>query len=311
MESFTSTTNDKVEGARGDSYRSRKPSVLRWSPIRQGPTTSVGLPSSALVLQSPEGTTTPPEHSNKVWSDSSSGRGEIFRSDPGGGAQGRAQTVHVLRRSNSEASDGSSASTGGLAVTTSNDPVVLKAEIHRLQAAIMREFKGVNRFVGGAQFKASIRRQAESCGGCLQVREALRRSRVESRDLRGSLFRAEAVIRQLTLTKAARRARNNIGGTTADIDERENNAHYLGANYKGGMGGSNSELEKTVASSRERLLTRVQQLERELRLADFRGSRSMGATLKVGHGLSGTLVEVSVLEHSFVGLKDLPFFFTD
>ena len=39
----------------------------------------------------------------------------------------------------------------------------------------------------------------------LQVREALRRSRVESRDLRTSLFRAEDVIKQLTLTKAARR----------------------------------------------------------------------------------------------------------
>lgn len=51
----------------------------------------------------------------------------------------------------------------------------------------------------------TFHRHKQSIGIPVQVREALRRSRVESRDLRASLFRAEAVIKQLTLTKAARR----------------------------------------------------------------------------------------------------------
>lgn len=33
----------------------------------------------------------------------------------------------------------------------------------------MSGFKGGNRFVGGAQFKSSIRKTAGGCGGCLQV----------------------------------------------------------------------------------------------------------------------------------------------
>lgn len=40
------------------------------------------------------------------------------------------------------------------------------------------------------------------------------------------------------------------------------------------------------AGSRESLLARVQQLERELRLADFRNARTMGAAVKADHARS-------------------------
>jgi len=107
-------------------------------------------------------------------------------------SQARAQTVHSLRRTSSSASSdafgsvgGFGGSSGGLgsaagaSVTSSSDPDVLKTEIRRLQAALMNEFKGGSRFVGGAQFKASKSARngqrhggvgGKPCGGCLQVR---------------------------------------------------------------------------------------------------------------------------------------------
>lgn len=103
-------------------------------------------------------------------------------------SQARAQTVNSLRRTNSNTSEASgnggggfssgshSTNSAGVSVTASNDPDVLKVEIHRLQAALMNEFKGGNRFIGGAQFKASNNSRGghggaggNSCGGCLQV----------------------------------------------------------------------------------------------------------------------------------------------
>eukprot|EP00903_Cladosiphon_okamuranus_P010449 g9885.t1 len=289
-------------------------------------------------------------------------------------SQARAQTVSSLRRTSSNTSEafrhggggfGGSANgalSAGTSVATSNDPDVLKIEIQRLQAALMNGFKGGNRFIGGAQFKSSSNSRGghggggggNSCGGCLQVREALRRSRVESRDLRASLFRAEDVIKQLTLTKAARRrgAHNSSAAQrdasspllsssaatgAADASEKERRLiSYLLASGNSGVSGGGSgsgsgsggreqegekrgkasgtsssglpgssssssssssncnnacpvgsstttmnaepDSSKTAMPSQESLLKRVQQLERELRLADFRNTH--GA---VGH----------------------------
>lgn len=190
----------------------------------------------------------------------------------------------------------------------------------------------------------------------VQVREALRRSRVESRDLRASLFRAEDVIKQLTLTKAARRrgAHNSnaaqrdafspLSSPAAAADEKERRlvSHLLASGRGGGGGGgsagkrrpgeaggsssdgrpsssscnsnnaypvvgyspTNAELDnsKTGMPSRESLLTRVQQLERQLRLADFRNARGMAAA---GHGRTISVEEVglSAIDELFYNLK--------
>ncbi|CBN78197.1 hypothetical protein Esi_0103_0045 [Ectocarpus siliculosus] len=192
----------------------------------------------------------------------------------------------------------------------------------------MNGFKGGNRFVGGAQFKGSNSSRngqhggggggagGKSCGGCLQVREALRRSRVECRDLRGSLFRAEHVIKQLTLTKATRRRGPNQSGnytaqlglqlslsspslaggataaaitTTSGEQERRLVPQMLttSAGCGGERGGSSSSSRNDghagEAPSRENLLSRVRELERELRLADFRDARSLGAAVGAEH----------------------------
>ncbi|CAM9396364.1 unnamed protein product [Ectocarpus sp. 6 AP-2014] len=281
---------------------------------------------------------------------SDSGRGgnaasafSIPRSDSLGNAQSqpRAQTTSSLRRSSSSTSEtfsnggrgvkgGNSTSSAGASVASSNDPNVLKVEINRLQAALMNGFKGGNRFVGGAQFKGSNSSRngqhggggggarGKSCGGCLQVREALRRSRVECRDLRGSLFRAEHVIKQLTLTKATRRRGANQNGnytaqlglqlslsspslaggatatataitTTSGEQERRLDPQMLttSAGCGGERGGSSSSSRNDghagEAPSRENLLSRVQELERELRLADFRDARSLGTAVGAEH----------------------------
>lgn len=124
---------------------------------------------------------------------SSDSRGNHHHAHQANGQQ--QQTVNSLRRTSSNTSEASSgngcggggagvnsnnstsSSTAGVSVAASNDPEVLKVEIHRLQAALMNEFKGGNRFVGGAQFKASSSSRnglgapgGNSCGGCLQVR---------------------------------------------------------------------------------------------------------------------------------------------
>lgn len=208
---------------------------------------------------------------------------------------------------------------------------------------------------------------------CVQVREALRRSREESRDLRGSLFRAEDVIKQLTLTKAGRRrgaahlssssssnaaprhhhgmmsrpssssallsasssssspssppaaetaassekngrkASNKLASGVGSVGGGDNNSERKGSS--GGTGSGSSDHRPSSGSgsrhasggtvsapattvepetntavvdtqqSRGDLLTRVQQLERELRLADFRNARNMrAAAVRVGHG---------------------------
>lgn len=176
---------------------------------------------------------------------------------------------------------------------------------------------------------------------CVQVREALRRSREESRDLRGSLFRAEDVIKQLTLTKAGRRRLSSntaqhhdmsrpssssallaSSSPAAAADEKERSLVYSmlgpscgsggGSNERTGPAGgtgyssarpSSSSSSSRVSSmfcaaataepdthtvdtqqSRGDLLSRVQQLERELRLADFRNARSMAPAVREGHG---------------------------
>lgn len=299
--------HEKIEGRRGEWSRARKPAVRRGSSVRERRTNwnSVGTPSVPATAPHPEGTTTPPEHRNKLWSDISSGCKEVYRSNLLESPQSRGQTINALKRTNSELSAGGG-SVGGLSVTASNDPEILKGEIRRLQAALMNEFKGGSRFVGGAQFKASYRKKTESCGGCLQVREALRRSRVESRDLRGSLFRAEALIKQLTLTKAVRRARHQAHDAIIGNEEKQKNAYFLsGVDIGGGSSSSsrNGEVDITTTSTQEGLVARVRQLERELRLADFRLSRSTEAGVSADHGPCGGLMEVSKLVRHSLRVK--------
>lgn len=188
--------------------------VPRWSSSREGHTSSASAPVTA-GLASPEtaAPTSPQQHhqnTNTQYNNnnnsnrsrrSDSGRGgnaapafSIPRSDSLGSAQSqpRAQTTSSLRRSSSSTSEtfsnggrgfkgGNSISSAGASVASSNDPNVLKVEINRLQAALMNGFKGGDRFVGGAQFKASISSRngqhggggggagGKSCGGCLQV----------------------------------------------------------------------------------------------------------------------------------------------
>lgn len=295
--------SEKVGSGRGGSHRGRPPAVPRWSA-----TAREGLPNSAsasAILTLPvHADRVPPEHRHHNFlGDSSSGRGEIpTYADSSGSPSGSAKVANVLRRTNSDGCSGDSCrGAGGASVMTSHDPGVLKGEIRRLQAALMNEFKGCNRFVGGSQFKASIRKQARSCGGCLQVREALRRSRVESRDLRGSLFRAEAVIKQLSLTTAARRARHRAHEMAAaaanDQDVRRQEMHpnlnTVDEDESNNNGDKDVEFdESNLKSSRKGLLSRVRQLERELRMADFRHSQSVGGAVNVDHGLSDPLQEV-------------------
>lgn len=300
------TACERVGGGRGEFSRNRKPAVSRWPCAREGSTNSTSA-TSATDIPSPEGMMVSPEHPIiKFWTGGLPGREDTNHGLSGEIGQGRAKTVHALRRSSSEASSGSGANTRCSSVVASDDPEVLKGEIRRLQAALMNEFKGGNRFVGGAQFKASARKQVAgiNCGRCLQAREALRRSRVESRDLRGSLVRAEAVIKQLTLTKATQRAQHKpLFGeaferaceATAGDSERGLDTYALGDRDIGGRNSSrNFELDNIEASSRESLITRVRKLEQELRLADMRHSQSMGAAVSADHGLKDALAEVSV-----------------
>lgn len=267
----------------------------RWSAGRDGP----AKPANGPAMPHPEEDTDGPSDNNRVWGSSSSCRGEPnYRVESFGSLDNRAQANSVLRRTSSDVSGGSIASVDGSSVTTSNDPGVLKGEIRRLQGALMNEFKGGNRFVGGAQFKASARKQTSSCGGCLQVREALRRARAETRELRGSLFRAEAAIKHLSVTKGGRRARELTQATTPTGNDVLRDAYTL-AFDPGGPAirrstTSGTGLEVSAKPSREGLLARVRKLERELRLADFRHSQSMGAAVSADHGLSDALAEVSV-----------------
>lgn len=302
---------ERVGGGRGESSRNKKPTASRWPYAHEGPTDSV-RPSTSVDVQSPEGMMVSPEqHIIKFWTGGLSGREEIARGVSGEIYQGRAKTVHGLRRSSSEASSGSGANIRCSSVAASDDPDVLKGEIRRLQAALMNEFKGGNRFVGGAQFKASTRKQVSgnNCGRCLQAREALRRSRVESRDLRGSLVRAEAVIKQLSLTKATQRAQHKpLFGeaferaceATAGDSKRDLDVCALGGQDERGRNTINRgsfELENIEASSRESLMARVRKLEQELRLADMRHSQSMGAAVSADHGLKDALAEVRFIRY--------------
>lgn len=171
------------------------------------------------------------------------------------------------------------------------------------------------------QSKKALHPQTGSFFIPVQVREALRRSRVESRDLRASLFRAEDVIKQLTLTKVARQrgAHNSnvvqrdasspllslAAAAAAAANEKERRlVSYLLASSGSGRGGggggergggtlpanTDSENSKTGMPSRESLLTRVQQLERELLRAGFRTASGPGAA--AGHGRRSSAEEV-------------------
>ncbi|CAM9502484.1 unnamed protein product, partial [Hapterophycus canaliculatus] len=354
--------------------------VPRWQSSRKGLSSSASAPSG-VGLAHPERTiSTPPERNRSrkaqnrcdggSWGDGSNCAGNegnpifITRtcSDSLGSSASQAgsETDHTLRRSTSATSEAfstgdcgfswsnSSVKSARVSVAASTDPGVLKAEIHRLQAALMNEFKGGNRFVGGAQFKSSNASRkghvggttGNSCGGCLQVREALRRSRVECRDLRGSLFRAEDVIKQLTLTKAARRrgAHNSAlaqqhGTSTATSaaakiaagEKKRRLVSYLLASG-GGSGGVSEGVGTSLsgrhdngggsrdlnsgdaigARSRESLLARVQQLERELRLADFRNARTMGAAVKADHTRSRNCADETVNRYNDTDSEETP-----
>ncbi|CAM9960238.1 unnamed protein product, partial [Ectocarpus fasciculatus] len=359
-----SAHGDELDRSSGSNNNKQLPSataptaeaVPRWSSSLEGHASSASAPAT-VGLVSPETArlTSPQQHHNATNTHHSnnsnrsrrndSGRGgntagafSIPRSDSLGNAQSqpRAQTTSALRRSSSATSEtfsnggrgfngGNGTSSAGASVASSNDPNVLKVEINRLQAALMNGFKGGDRFVGGAQFKASSSSRngqrggggggvgGKSCGGCLQVREALRRSRVECRDLRGSLFRAEHVIKQLTLTKAARRRGANQSGSYTAHQQSSSSSLFAGGATTAAITAASEEQERRLvpqmlttsgccggerggtcsssrndghageAPSRENLLSRVQELERELRLADFRDARSMGAAVGAEH----------------------------
>ncbi|CAM9146726.1 unnamed protein product, partial [Scytosiphon promiscuus] len=343
--------------------------VPRWPSSRERLSNSVSTPSGVGLAYLERMISTSPEQNHNRTNQNSYDRGRwgegsdgarngasptfVTRSDSLGSpsSQGRTRTNNSLRRSASASGEAFSSEDcgsrggnsrrkhSGPSVAASADPAVLKAEIRRLQAALMNEFKGGNRFVGGAQFKSSsVSRKGHvggmgghSCGGCLQVREALRRSRVECRDLRGSLFRAEDVIKQLTLTKAARRRGAHSNSTSAQQDGVSSSAATAAAanstggetrrglvsnllcsgsgGVSGGEGGGTSlssrngsglgtpdskESDAMDAGSRVSLLARVQQLERELRLADFRNARTLGAAVKADHTRSRNCVGETV-----------------
>lgn len=180
--------------------------VPRWSTSGEGLSNSASAPPGVGSASQDRAISASPENSNnKALHTGSKFRGKdcgraanettaiSSRSESLGSShsQARAQTVHSLRRSSSNASEAfgnggggvsssnNSTSSAGVSVAASNDPDVLKVEIHRLQAALMNEFKGGNRFIGGAQFKASNNSRGgghggtggNSCGGCLQVCE--------------------------------------------------------------------------------------------------------------------------------------------
>lgn len=164
----------------------------------------------------------------------------------------RGQTSNIPRRRASSATSRrkDDASDRGSVTASSDNPEALKSEIRRLQAALANRFSGGNRLVGGAQFKASCRKRRDSCVGCQQTKEALRSSKLEACDLRGSLLRAELVINQLT------------------------RANKVTKNPRRGARGYISKVEKSGESEvQENLLRRMRELERELRLADCRHSR--------------------------------------
>lgn len=177
--------------------------IPRWTLSRDGLSNSVSVPSGVGLTYPERPISTSPEKAHRSrtgvdsrgrWRDDTSRSGNqaksirAIRSDSleSPPSQARGQTTSSLRRSSSGASEwfstvescshGGVKSVGG-SVVASTDPEVLKAEIRRLQAALMNEFKGGNRFVGGAQFKASNSSRnghscgagGNSCGGCLQV----------------------------------------------------------------------------------------------------------------------------------------------
>lgn len=182
--------------------------VPRWPSSREGLSNSASAPSGVSLAYPIRAISTSPEqnrnrkapnqHDRGRWGDAPTSRAGneanpvfITRSDSPGSSSlpARAHATMPLRRSNSAASEAfstgdsgfscgnNSVKSAGVSVASSTDPDVLKAEIHRLQAALMNEFKGGNRFVGGAQFKASNASRkghvgatgGNSCGGCLQV----------------------------------------------------------------------------------------------------------------------------------------------
>ena len=205
----------QADAGSGNGNRQSSPSTTvgntdaRWLSSRERLSNSTSAPAGVGLASQERETSTVPKNNqrNKLYHNSNNllvkdyGRAGnestpslLSRNDSLGSSQSqaRAQTVNSLRRTSSSISDaygsgggfsGSSSSSASsaarVAVTSSSDPEVLKAEIHRLQAALMNEFKGGNRFVGGAQFKASKSTRSgqrnggvsgRPCGGCLQVR---------------------------------------------------------------------------------------------------------------------------------------------
>lgn len=270
--------------------------------------------ASSSEMLSRESATSPTffdqDDNGSIWANGSRTRGERNCGDQDG-----AQTVRCIRRSNSENFSVTSSTGAPSSVADSTDPQILQGEIRRLQAKLMNGFKGGNRFVGGAQFKASVQKRSSSCGGCLQIREALRRSRVEGRDLRGSLFKAEAVIKQLTLTKSNGRTGHKAVDMTArsettstlttggkkewkapsSVDDSSRPASSDSTTSDGRAENLRGKIPPTILSSPpEKLLIRARQLEHELRLAQFRHSHEFGDAVEAEHLLRGALTEVSM-----------------
>lgn len=285
-----SSTKGKDGAGKDDEPRSSNtPAIPRKClPIHQATvsSTSESLTTDiSSTLQSQEAATASTDTAIKCSESSSSGMDTAPSGDSFIYAQSssRGQVRNIPRRRASSATSRrkDDASGRGSVTSSSANPDALKSEIRRLQAALMNGFSGGNRFVGGSQFKASCGKRRDTCVGCQQTKEALRRSKVEACDLRGSLLRAELVINQLTRTNKV--TRYSLCGAR-DYIERGGSSPISVVERSGERGETGAQADATgeTCLSQEKLLTRVRQLEQELRLADCRHSRDMEVGVNLG-----------------------------
>jgi hypothetical protein len=77
----------------------------------------------------------------------------------------------------------------------------LRNEVRRLQAALVDRFRGNNRFMSGGGFKGNETSHGRQCDECNRMQKALRRSKMEIKELRAA---AEVQQRQLTESELLR-----------------------------------------------------------------------------------------------------------
>lgn len=135
-----------------------------------------------------------------------------------------------------------------------------------------------------------------------KVREALRRSRAETRDLRGDLFQAETMIKNLTRNKSKRRVRaakasssgRGCGELESECEERRMSTSLIA----GDENDSISPADRMVESFTGGLVNRVRQREWDSRLVNEAAQRSRNGGGQQGVTAAGTrrgiLVEVCI-----------------